>query len=101
MENIKKKWMTWIRSDKAIFTLMTLTKYHVPEAETFQLLGGNDEEPKSDLKVSRDPVVHLRSIIKVSVMAEDVDIPSTKGIPGEIYHLLRLHTDGKRYLPMV
>ena len=98
LENVQKKWSTMIRSEKAVFTLMTVTKYHVPEAETFQLLGG--EEEKSDVKVTRDPVVHLRSKIKVSVMTDDISLPSV-GIPGEIYHLIRLNTDGKKYLPMI
>lgn len=39
LDKAKIKWNQWIRSEKAIFTIIPLTKIHVPEAETFQLLG--------------------------------------------------------------
>ena len=36
------KWSNWIRDDKATFSILPLTKYHIPEAETFQLLGSEE-----------------------------------------------------------
>ena len=48
----------------------------------------------------RIPVPHLRTKIKLSIMTDDVDLP-TKEIPGEIYHLLRMNSDSKSYLPMI
>ena len=50
------------------------------------------------------PVVHVKSKIKVCLMTDIVNIPKNE-IPGEIYHLLRLQKqngrDSKTYLPIV
>ena len=113
LDNAKKKWPSWIRSEKAVFTLMTLTSWKVPEAETFNLLGGKDDDNDDDKadqssssssstdKVVRHPVAHMRSVIKINVMTDDVDIPSGKAVPAEIFHLLRFNADGKNYLPII
>ena len=106
LEKAKTKWSSWIRSDKAVFTIITLTKSHVPDAETFQLLSQDEEsESKRSEKVvktdeKRFPVPHLRSKIKLSVMTDDINLP-TRDIPGEIYHLIRMNSDSKSYLPMI
>ena len=111
LDNAEKKWPTWIRSEKAVYTLMTLTRMHVPEAETFQLIGGKDDKDddpsgsssslSSTDKVVRHPVAHMRSVIKINVMTDNVDIPTGKAVPAEIFHLLRFNPDGKNYLPII
>ena len=47
LEKAKIKWTTWIRSEKAVFTMIPLTQYHIPEAETFQLLGSEEENAQN------------------------------------------------------
>ena len=106
LDNVKTKWSAWIRSEKATFTMMTLTKSHVPEAETFQLLSDDGEQKEaekvSSSSSSRVASPHLRSKIKISVMTDKVDMPQAADqIPSEIYHLIRFNPGGKFYLPMV
>ena len=107
LDKASTKWNAWIRDDRATFSIIPLTKYHVPEAETFQLLGSEDEEKAAEKKkmppvTSRKPVVHLRSKIQFSIMTDSVDLPKEgKDIPPEIYHYIRLSPGGKSYLPIV
>ena len=101
LENAPKKWPAWIRSEEAVFTLMTLTKFHVPDAETFQLLGGETQAQESN-PVVRHPVAHMRSVIKINVMTDDVNIPlEGQAVPAEIFHLLRFNPKAKHYLPII
>ena len=86
IEKAKTKYTSWIRSTKSTFSLISLTKYHVPEAETFQLLGQqeNSEKPTKNEKSEKNnrvPVLHLKSKIKMGVMTDSVDI-ARDNIPG-------------------
>ena len=40
LDKAKTKYKSLMRSNKAIFSITPLTKHHIPEAETFQLLKG-------------------------------------------------------------
>lgn len=91
----------------ATYTMVPLTLFQVPEAETFNLLGSeqgpkedNTRKPKSpDLNRER-PVTHLRSKITISMMTDPVSIPK-KEAPPEFYWLMRVSGDQKHYLPIV
>jgi hypothetical protein len=106
LDKAKIKWSTWIRHEKSTFSIIALTKHHIPEAETFQLLGDEEESSASkvisstDNKQPRIPVVHIRSKIKVSIMTEDIGLPRNE-LPPELYHLVRMANNGKNYLPLV
>merc|ERR1711894_531177 len=45
--------------------------------------------------------MRMMRMIKINVMTDDVDIPSGKAVPAEIFHLLRFNADGKNYLPII
>merc|ERR1719203_2385586 len=85
----------------AIFSITPLTKHHIPEAETFQLLKGQEETVKSEKVEHRLPILHLKSKIKMGGMIDDIDIPRDN-VPGEVYHLLKINQEEKKsYLPMI
>ena len=39
--DVKSKWTELMRHPKMTYSLVPLTQHHVPEAETFNLLGSN------------------------------------------------------------
>ena len=88
IEKAKTKYSSWIRSKKGTFSIISLTKYHIPEAETFQLLGQEEDSEKSTKKEkseknNRAPILHLKSKIKMGVMTDSIDIPRDN-IPGTV-----------------
>ncbi len=103
-QNPEKDWLKIIEGKDVTYTLVPLTQHHVPEAETFNLLGSSDDKA-SDKKTenarrSEKPVTHVRSKLTVSMMADPVNMP-TNEIPGELYYLMRKTDNGKQYLPIV
>ena len=94
IKDAKTKYSSWIRSTKATFSVLSLTKYHIPEAETFQLLGQEAEttEKVNDEKRSAEkrlPILHLKSKIKMSVMTDNILIPKDN-IPGNILNIFQI-----------
>ena len=94
-------WHGVINRPQTSYTLTRLTQHHIPEAETFNLLGGEDpqEKPKASVDRSR-PVTHLRSKLIVSLMTDQVDM-SLKQVPGELGHVMQLTKDRKQFLPIL
>jgi len=100
-------WQSAISHPHASYSLTALTKYAVPEAETFNLLG-EGEEGKTSVKekekkkaVDRSKAVtHLRSRILLSTMTEQVSM-EPRQVPGEIAHTMQLTKDRKTYLPIL
>ena len=81
LDKAKTKYKSLMRSNKAIFSITPLTKHHIPEAETFQLLKGQEETIKSEKVEHRLPILHLKSKIKMGGMIDDIDIPKDN-VPG-------------------
>ena len=81
LDKAKTKYKSLMRSNKAIFSITPLTKHHIPEAETFQLLKGQEETVKSEKVEHRLPILHLKSKIKMGGMIDDIDIPRDN-VPG-------------------
>jgi hypothetical protein len=44
--DVKKKWPELMRHPQMTYSLVPLTQYHIPEAETFNLLGANGKTAK-------------------------------------------------------
>ena len=82
LDKAKTKYSSLIRSNKAVFSITPLTKHHVPEAETFQLL--ETEENVKPKATNRAPILHLKSKIKMGGMTDDIEIPRDN-VPGMIY----------------
>lgn len=94
-------WHRVINKPHTSYVLTKLTQYHIPEAETFNLLGEEKQEEKP--KVAKDrsrPVTHLRSKIILSVMTDQVSM-SVKQVPAEIGHVMQLTSDRKKFLPLL
>ena len=72
-------WHDVINKPQTSYVLTRLTQFHIPEAETFNLLGaeegGEQEKPKVAVDRSR-PVTHLRSRVILSVMTDQVSCHS-------------------------
>ena len=100
-----KDWLAMVHGEEATYAMVPLTQYHIPEAETFNLLGEDKKPEKKEKKketVSREkPRTHLRSKVTLSLMAEGPDMPS-KQVPGELYYLMRRSpSDPGQYLPIL
>lgn len=94
-------WHGVINRPHTSYTLTRLTQHHIPEAETFNLLGGEEPQEKSKASVDRSrPVTHLRSKLIVSLMTDQVDM-SLKQVPGELGHVMQLTKDRKQFLPIL
>ncbi len=97
-DNPKSNWLSMIGDPEATYSLLPLTQHHVPEAETFNLLGeekgaGGEEEARKAKKREQNrreqkPVTHLRSKMTVSMMTDPVRMPTSE-IPPELYYLMR------------
>jgi len=104
----EKDWAKMIGGKEVTYNMVPLTQHQVPEAETFNLLGSQEEEAgakaskKSKTTTGRTekPTTHLRSKMTVSMMADPVNMPK-KEIPGELYYLMRKTDNQKHYLPIV
>ncbi len=107
-EDPSRDWLRMIGNPQATFTMVRLTQYHVPEAETFNLLGEGGDETREAEKAkkreggrrSQSPVTHLRARMTVSMMTDDVKLPTAE-VPPELYHLVRRSPKSGRYLPIV
>jgi len=98
-------WHSVINKPHTSYVLTRLTQFHIPEAETFNLLGddkvpeGEDKKPKVAKDRSR-PVTHIRSKIILSVMTDQVTM-SSRQVPAEIGHVMQLTQDRKKFLPLL
>ena len=57
--DVKSKWQELMRHPKMTYSLVPLTTYHIPEAETFNLLGanGNKAQPFSESLILTNSIV--------------------------------------------
>jgi len=95
-------WHDVINKPQTSYVLTKLTQFHIPEAETFNLLGDEkteEEKPKVSVDRSR-PVTHLRSRVILSVMTDQVRM-SVREVPGELGHVMQLTPDRKKFLPLL
>lgn len=112
-DDVANSWKKMVSHADTTYSMVKLTQYHVPEAETFNLLGAvdgntNSKENESISQPSKEgdgvPVVHIKSKIKVCIMTDHVKIPKNE-IPGELYPLIRLQqgqgSASNKYLPIV
>ncbi len=114
-EDPESRWLSMISSPEATYTMVPLTQHHVREAETFNLLGDKEMTPEEKARKEKEeeakkkkgtldddrPVTHLRSSVTVSMMSDEVRMP-TNEVPPELYHLMRKSPkDAGRYLPVV
>ena len=95
----KRDWLKMISGPSTTFNMAPLTQFHVPEAETFNLLGGEKVEVTSESTTS--PVTHIRSKLIVSLMTDDIALPLNEALPQEIAYLMRRSPDKKHFLPIV
>ena len=93
-------WHSVINKPQTSYVLTRLTQYHIPEAETFNLLGDEAEEKPKVAKDRTRPVTHLRGKIILSVMTDQVSM-SVRQVPGEIGHVMQLTSDRKQFLPLL
>jgi len=111
--DVASSWKNLISHADTTYTMVKLTHHHVPEAQSFNLLGTNNEQIDLDQNITNQktlekddgiPVVHIKSKIKVCVMTDLVKIPKNE-IPGELYPILRIQQGQKgestKYLPIV
>jgi len=95
-------WHQVINRPQTSYTLTRLTQHHIPEAETFNLLGveqTQEEKPKASVDRTR-PTTHLRSKMIISLMTDQVKM-SLKQVPGELGHVMQLTKDRKQFLPIL
>lgn len=83
-----------VNEDLTVYAMAELTQYHVPEAQTINLL-----KDENVVKSSSNPVSHFRSQIRLHVLTEPVVLPRG-GVPYDIGRSLRLEKRG-RYLPIL
>ncbi|XP_021939566.1 cleft lip and palate transmembrane protein 1-like protein isoform X2 [Zootermopsis nevadensis] len=101
-------WDFWkLAQDRlSVYKRIVLTHYHVPDATTFRLLGGDgsskDEKraqgrPALDVRSQR--VTHLKSRVTFNILTDDISIPR-RDVPPEIAPLLIVISE-MEYLPLV
>ncbi|XP_014211927.1 cleft lip and palate transmembrane protein 1-like protein [Copidosoma floridanum] len=89
------------RNSNTVFAVVKLTKYAIPEAETFNLVG-KEESSKSSKKreiVANQPISHLKSKITFTIMTDDIELPLNH-IPLELLRILKTTPD-KTFLPLL
>jgi len=91
-------WQNVINQPETSYVLTKMTQFSVPEAETFNLLG-EQEEGKKAVDRSR-PVTHLRSRMVFSVMTDQLKM-DVRQVPGEIAQSMQLTKDRLKYLPIL
>jgi len=91
-------WQKAVNHPESSYVMTRLTQYSIPEAETFQLLGG--EGKVGEARDRSRPVTHLRSKLILSVMNDQVTMPM-KEVPGELSHVMQLTKDRKKYHPIL
>ena len=98
--NVDGWWRTELNHPHSSYIMTRLTEFAIPEAETFQLLGAENEGPKKAARDRSHPVTHLRSRLVLSVMTDQVRM-SPRDVPGEIGHVMQLTGDRKQFLPIL
>jgi len=96
-------WQNVISQPETTYSLTKLTQFAVPEAETFNLLGQEEEEIKTKDKKPLDrskPVTHVRSRLVISLMTDQLNL-DPRNIPGEIAGTMQLSQDRSAYLPLL
>jgi len=101
-------WRDAISGPRTSYSLTRLTEYSIPEAETFNLLGGETPEAAADEKTAKKaksvdrsrPVTHLRSKVILTVMTDQVTM-SMHQVPPELARVITLTGDRKSYLPIL
>ncbi len=100
----RKDWLAMITHPETSYTLIPLTQHYPKATETFNLLGKEEKEkskkPKENKEDDGVPVTHLRSKVTLSLMSDDVKMP-TKNIPPEFLYILRRSQDKNSYLPIL
>merc|ERR1719481_951536 len=96
-------WQNVISQPETTYSLTKLTQFAVPEAETSNLLGQEEEEIKTKDKKPLDrskPVTHVRSRLVISLMTDQLNL-DPRNIPGEIAGTMQLSQDRSAYLPLL
>ncbi|CAG0882256.1 unnamed protein product [Cyprideis torosa] len=86
--------------DSASHTTTPMTLYHVPEAQTFQLVGEKEPAVKKKKSNAALPVSHLKSEIHLNIMTEPVPLPH-HGLPADLIQYLQLADRNRKYLPIL
>lgn len=89
-------WHSVVNDEMSVYGFSRLTKYHIPEAATFNLLGKEKGSRQSDL---HRPVTHFQSQIVFNILTDPVSLPRTS-VPHDIGQSLRLSPTGF-YLPIL
>ncbi|KAL7302490.1 cleft lip and palate transmembrane protein 1-like protein [Trichogramma pretiosum] len=84
---------------RSIYTLIKLTDYAIPKAETFNLLGEETDNALKKQKYVHKPVLHLRSKVTFTVMTDDIELPLNNA-PMELLNNLRVTPENK-FLPII
>ncbi|XP_045492184.1 cleft lip and palate transmembrane protein 1-like protein [Colias croceus] len=80
---------------EAVHTLPLIT-FMEPQAETFNLWQGKDEEEKPVKKIR--PYAHISTVAPLSILTDNLNLPSTK-VPGELYPYMKIRKD--KFLPII
>ncbi|KAK7874007.1 hypothetical protein R5R35_013418 [Gryllus longicercus] len=87
-----------------VHTRVRLTQYHVPEAATFQLLGGqrmtDTEKHNSNKRASKQPpVTHMKTHVTFNILTDNIAFPRSN-VPPELMQFLSITSSGE-FLPIV
>ncbi|XP_037803997.1 uncharacterized protein LOC119598425 [Penaeus monodon] len=91
-------WGSVVKDDLAVYAMAHLTRYHIPEAATINLLGGEEKKQKSQSGRKR-PVTHFQSLVVFNILTDPVSLPRN-AVPYDIGRSLRLDSNGQ-YLPIL
>lgn len=93
-------WERVVNDEFSVYALAPLTKYHIPDATTFSLLGGEENKvPNKKHSNKQRPVTHFQSQIVFNVLTDHISLPRN-GVPYDIGQSLRLVSSG-HYLPIM
>lgn len=81
------------------YTTIKMTRYTVPEAEAFNLLGEKDRDTKRKKEKVIRPVTHIKSRITFTLMTDDVKLP-VHNVPMELINHLKI-VRSRTFLPII
>lgn len=92
-------WGSVVKDDLTVYAMAHLTKYHIPEAATINLLGREEEKKQKPQSGRKRPVTHFQSLVVFNILTDPVSLPRN-AVPYDIGRSLRLDSNGQ-YLPIL
>ncbi|ROT84586.1 hypothetical protein C7M84_022219 [Penaeus vannamei] len=96
---VHRDWGSVVKDDLTVYAMAHLTKYHIPEAATINLLGREEEKKQKPQSGRKRPVTHFQSLVVFNILTDPVSLPRN-AVPYDIGRSLRLDSNGQ-YLPIL